>query len=446
MKKWKKITVFILTAFMSGFFASQSFASNDIVFRSIDVLNIGDGKATIKWVTDKSTKGTVYFGSNVNDLSRKTGYSRYDQRHEIVLTGLEKKKTYYFKIVAIDQAQNQKEAYVQSFSTKEMERTELVKPVFLEQKVLQTTSNAVALSWKTNEETNAVVYYWIEDSDFDKAKKRGIKSFRTSHEIFIYKLLANKRYHFRIEAKDRSGNMSSKYFSVNTHSYSDKDLELKISSIVPLSFERGNIFPRRVVIELKTNLVTRVYVRYGTTPGKYKKKSVIPQTSSRDHKITISDLEPNTTYYYQIRASNGLYKKKFASRGMSFITAPLTNELKSGTLVQGSDFKVYVISGTEKLWIKTAEIFSKLGYKWDWIQRVDSSILNEYKEGRSIKKANRYLDGTLVKYPFTNAVYLIESGRIRPFSSAEEFIRGGYDWNKVITMPKRTRYKIGEYL
>ncbi len=446
MRNWKKIGVFVLMTFMSSFFAFQSFASNDIVFKSIDVLNIEDGKATIKWVTDSKTKGTIHFGKSVNNLSKQTGYSRYDQRHEIVLTGLEKKKTYYFKIIATDQAQNKKEAYVQSFSTKGMERTELVKPIFLEQKVLQTTSNAVALSWKTNEETNATIYYWIDSLGASKAKKSGIKRYATSHEVFIYKLQASERYHFRIEAKDRSGNMSSKYFSVNTHSYSDKNFELKISSIVPLSFERGNIFSRRVVVELKTNLVTKAYIRYGIAPGKYKKKSVVPKSSSRNYQISISDLEPDTVYYYQIVASGGLYKKKFTSRERSFITAPLTSKLRSGTLVQGPDYKVYVISGSEKLWIENADVFNKLGYRWDWIQKINSSILNEYKEGKSIKNSKSHHDGTLIKYPNSNAVYLIENRKKRPISSAESFIRNGYSWNKIITISTRERYRTGEYL
>ena len=446
MKSWRKNMLFTFMIFISILFASRAIADSDIQFRNIEVLNIENGKATIKWVTNNDTTGVVYFGDNVNDLNRKTGYSRYDQRHEIVLTGLEKKKIYYYKIVATDRVQNQKEAFVQSFSTKNMKRTELVKPVFLEQRVVQTTSNATVLFWKTNEETNANIYYWNDSLGADKAKRIGVRNYAVSHESFIHKLEAGERYYFRIEAKDRSGNMSSKYFVINTHDYDDKGLVLKVSNIKPLSFSEGNIFSRRVEIEFRTNLAAKVHISYGTVSGKYRKKSVVSKLSSLNHQITLRDLEPNTTYYYKIITSSGLYKKKFNSEEMSFTTASLASKLKSGTIVKGSDYKVYVISGSEKLWIKTAEIFSKFGYKWDWIVQVDNTVLREYKEGRSIQKIGRHLDGTLVKYPNSGAVYLIEKGKIRPFSSAETFVRMGYDWNKIITISKRVRYKIGEYL
>ena len=446
MKSWRKNIVFVFMIFISTFFAFRAIADSDIQFKNIEVLNIEDGKATIKWVTNNDTKGIVYFGDSVDDLSRKTGYSRYDQRHEIILTGLEKKKIYYFKIVATDQAQNQKEAFVQSFSTKNMKRTELVKPVFLEQRVVQTTSNATVLFWKTNEETNANIYYWNDSLGADKAKRIGVRNYAVSHESFIHKLEAGERYYFRIEAKDRSGNMSSKYFVINTHDYDDKGLVLKVSNIKPLSFSEGNIFSRRVEIEFRTNLAAKVHISYGTVSGKYRKKSVVSKLSSLNHQITLRDLEPNTTYYYKIITSSGLYKKKFNSEEMSFTTAPLASKLKSGTLVKGFDYKVYVINGNEKFWIETGEIFSGLGYKWNWVQTIDNIYLNEYKEGKSIKSTKSHPDGTLIKYPNSYVVYLIENRKKRPISSAESFIRNGYNWDRIITVSTREKYRTGKYL
>jgi len=448
MKNWKKGIIFIFMVYLSSLFISPIFANTntEIEFKSIESSNIEDGKATIKWVTNDQTKGLVYFGDNVNSLSRNTGYSRYDYIHEVVLTGLQKKKTYYYKIVAIDQAQNEKEAFVQSFSTAKMKRTELIKPVFLEQKVLQTTSNATAISWKTNEKTNATIFYWTDDLGVSKAKKIGVKGYNINHELFVHKLKANERYYFRIEAKDESGNMSTKYFTVNTRDYDDKNINLKITNIEPLSFDKGNIFSRKVIIELKTNLVSKVSIRYGTVPGKYKKKTTVSSFSSLKQRIIINELEPNTTYYYQIITSSGLYRKKFNSGEMSFTTAPLRGALESGSLVKGSGYKVYLISGNEKLWIESGEAFSNLGYKWDWIEQVEDTILLGYKDGKSIKKSGKHVDGTLVRYPNSGTVYLIDGGKKRPISSAKRFNQMGYDWGKIITISTRERYKVGEYL
>ena len=446
MKNRKIYIAYILIISIFFVYGPQTFASNDIEFKNIEVLDIEDGKATIKWFTTSSTKGVIYFGKSPDDLDRSIGYSRYERRHEVILSGLEKKKKYYYKIVAVDLAQNQKEAYIQSFSTKDMKRKELIKPIFLEQKVLQTTSNAVALFWKTNEETNAVISYWIDSAGINKAKKKVIKKYSIDHESFVLGLKAGKKYYLKIEAKDRSGNRSSKYFTVNTFNYNDKDLKLKISRIEPLSYDMNNIFSRRAVIDFRTNLVTKVYIKYGTTPGKYNKRSIISKLTSLDHQIVLSDLKPETTYYYRIVASKGLYNKSLTSGEMSFITTSLKGELRSGSLVKGSDYKVYVISGDKKRWIESADMFNKLGYKWDWIKQVHNAILGGYEDGKSIKTAKKHLDGTLVKYSNSYAVYLIDNGKIRPFSSAEAFVKNGYSWDRIITIPKREKYKMGEYL
>jgi len=106
MKNCKKYIVYILLISALFAYSSQTLASNDIEFKNIEVLDIEDGKATIKWFTVNSTKGVIYFGKSPDDLDRSIGYSRYERRHEVILSGLEKKKKYYYKIVAVDLAQN----------------------------------------------------------------------------------------------------------------------------------------------------------------------------------------------------------------------------------------------------------------------------------------------------------------------------------------------------
>ncbi|MCK4891568.1 MAG: fibronectin type III domain-containing protein, partial [Candidatus Pacebacteria bacterium] len=187
-------------------------------------------------------------------------------------------------------------------------------------------------------------------------------------------------------------------------------------------------------------------IKYGTAPGKYKYKTVVSKSRQLDHQAVLTSLEPDTTYYYKITADSSFYKKKKITSEMTFKTKPLAKKIPNGSLVKGSGYKVYVISGNEKLWIESADVFNKLGYGWDWIQTIDNVFLNEYKEGKSIKKTTSHSDGTLIKYSDSHAVYLIENRKKRPFSSAEVFIRKGYDWNRIITISKKEKYKTGEYL
>ena len=444
MKILTKIALVIAVIFFSAGYGYQAMSFAE--FKNIEVYDIENGVAKIKWFTPNwQTKGIVYFGEDPDNLNRYTGHSVYNYYHEAILTGLKKNKKYYFKIVAIDRLNNEKGSFVQSFSTKDMKRDDLTKPVFREQRILQVTNNAIALSWTTNEETSAVVYYGIVGENLNKTAR--IKSFKKEHELLIYKLKPGTRYNLKIVAKDKEGNEAiGKYFVFNTSDYEGKGPDLFIKDIKPLSFDEELIFSRRVTVNFKTNLVARSTIKYGTAPGKYKYKTVVSKSRQLDHQAVLTSLEPDTTYYYKITADSSFYKKKKITSEMTFKTKPLAKKIPNGSLVKGSGYKVYVISGNEKLWIESADVFNKLKYRWDWIQTIDNVFLNEYKEGKSIKKTTSHSDGTLIKYSDSHAVYLIENRKKRPFSSAEVFIRKGYDWNRIITISKKEKYKTGEYL
>ena len=50
-----------------------------------------------------------------------------------------------------------------------------------------------------------------------------------------------------------------------------------------------------------------------------------------------------------------------------------------------NDPRVYLIEGTTKRWIKTADIFIQRGYKWQDIGLVNQTDLNFYQEGSAIE-------------------------------------------------------------
>ena len=444
MRNWLKITLIILLA--ATLTGGVPEVSAEVKFSNIKVYDIENGTAKLKWTTrGQFTRGIVYFGNDPDNLDRWTGYSAYDYYHKVALTGLKKNKTYYYKIAAIDKLQNKTESFTQSFFTKGMKREETVKPEFKEQKILQVTNSAVALAWTTNEETNAVVYYGIDPDNFKKTAK--YKSYHKKHELLIHKLKPGKKYYLKIVAKDRSGNKSSKFLRFNTHDCGDAVYKLTISDVAPLSFDEKMIFSRKAVIEWKTNLVAKSAISYGVKPGKYKKKVTASKSRRFKHQIVLSGLEPNTTYYYKISAYDSLHKKKATLKEMSFTTRPLKRYYKNGSLVQGlGGYKVYVINGNNKLWIETADVFIGLGYKWNWIEKVDEVFLREYSGGGSVTKTKKHPNGTLIKYAHSAAVYLLENKKKRPFSSADSFIGKGYSWDRIITISKKEKYKTGEYL
>lgn len=108
------------------------------------------------------------------------------------------------------------------------------------------------------------------------------------------------------------------------------------------------------------------------------------------------------------------------------------NTMRDGSLILGSDGKVYVISDGKKRWITTESVFNSLGYKWDHVIRISDANLNSYETGDSVTTTTTHPNGALVVH--NNAVWLIQNGQKRPFFNVLAFEGNGYDWGKLITI------------
>lgn len=443
MKIWLKIMIFLTISFVSSIsFIPEVFAA--VRFSNIKVTEIENGSAKIEWKTDVETMGVVYYGESAGKLDKKMGYSLYDFDHDLVITGLKKKKTYLFKIVAINERETPKEteSFLQSFSTKNMTKEETVKPVIADAKIIDVISTAIAISWTTNERTTATIYFREESEKSHRSVGYGGLAFY--HERVISGLRPGKRYYIKITAADKFGNKSTQYLYSNTRTGNVP--ALTISNIEPLSYDEKLVFPRSVILKWKTERITKSAVSYGTNLANLNFSADDPSPERKlKHEIRLINLEPGKTYFYKITATDS-FSNKASSKTMSFTTPFPRKELASGSIVIGSGYKVYVIEGNTKHWIKTADAFIKLGYKWNWVEKVEDYLLNDYKEGIAITSAKTHLDGTLIKYANSPAVYLLESGKKRPFSSAESFLRRGYNWSRIIIISNKEVYKTGEYL
>lgn len=116
-----------------------------------------------------------------------------------------------------------------------------------------------------------------------------------------------------------------------------------------------------------------------------------------------------------------------------------------GVLIKGTSEKVYVIENGLKRWIKTADIFNKLGYSWANIALVSENLLNNIPPGKEIGSASQYPNGTLIKGN-DPPVYLIEKGIRRWIPNPQIFTSLRFKWQNIIKVSDKTlnRIKNGE--
>jgi Purple acid Phosphatase, N-terminal domain len=417
------------------------FVNADVSFSNIEVFEMINGRAKLKWTTNEYTRAEIYYGLDQNNLDRFMGYSVYTPWHETVLSGLEKDKIYYFKIKAIEESGEITESFLNTFSTEDMEDN--IRPEFESANVLHTTHDAVALEWITNEETRATIRY---GADLDNLTGTTYyDDHQKEHRMFVYALPIGERCYLEIIAEDRDGNFRTKIINTNTRSSGSYDLRL--FDIKPLNSDSDLITTRTANIKWKTNLVAKGVIYYGSDPYRLDDRVYVSGSNNLNHEVQMENLTPDTNYYYKVKSYDSMYNKEATSDLKSFTTKALNAEYQAGDLLKGSDSKVYVIRRNgQKSHIKDEEVFLNLGYQWSWIKTVADLDLAEYEEIEEIINIDCHPDGTLIKYFDTNVVYRMEDCRQRPFFTAKAFTKRGHEWNRVITMPLGKGYQDSDYL
>ena len=315
MKTWLKIALIIALGINS--FAYGFSVSAQISIYNIQIAEIKDGQAILKWTTNEDARSEIYYGLEATKLDKKLSYPA-KKNHQANLYGLEDDENYYYQIILYSGEGEKLTLYPRSFSTKDMVDTKA--PSFIDAQVIQTAGNAVAISWQANEKVAAEIQYYKEGNSTKKTTKK-VGSYKKYHEYFIYNLDTYSEYYIKITIRDKAGNKKSTTVDVNIYGQFNKASVITIKNIEPLSYNSNLVSDNQATIKFKTTLPTKSYIKYGTDPDRLNKKIQINEEQiSTNHQITISDLKPNTTYYYNIYAYGSLYKKKSEAKGLSFIT------------------------------------------------------------------------------------------------------------------------------
>lgn len=91
---------------------------------------------------------------------------------------------------------------------------------------------------------------------------------------------------------------------------------------------------------------------------------------------------------------------------------------------------VFRINNSKRQAFSSAELFENLGYKWDKIIKTSSDEIALYPYESSVK----YPDGFVLRQEKDSTVYVIESGKKKPFTSEKEFLEAGHKWKDVIVL------------
>lgn len=113
-----------------------------------------------------------------------------------------------------------------------------------------------------------------------------------------------------------------------------------------------------------------------------------------------------------------------------------------GTLVKGTGSTIYVIADGKKRPIGGPSVFARLGYKWNWVQKISDAELAQFSIEIPVTSTSTYPEGTILREKGKNVFYVIEGGEKKLVGATEAVAARGQKWEKAIEISKTILNKI----
>ena len=303
-----------------------------------------DHRAVISFATDQSAKCFVeYKEAAVAEYATtdKSTDSEFVKNHSIPLIDLAAQTAYDYRITCWDSVDSNIQAYrgfgtesdalLPSFTTLREGVSDSgssandgdAPEILSGPQISEITGESATVTWTTDELANSSVIYNLDGSDFSRMESNplvnsSVANYTKTHSVVLNGLIPATKYLFSVVTSDSAGNIGqSSQLSLTTKEPSS------LSSVKVLSKALN-----QATITWETGEATSSIVEYGLTTSYGETKE--SQAKTKDHEITISDLESGQTYHFRVKGED--------SNGNLFASSDNTFEPKSPPKI--SDFKV----------------------------------------------------------------------------------------------------------
>lgn len=292
-----------------------------------------DTTAVVAWTTDAPSSAVLKYGTDKNNLNQ-TAQSEWGgaannggNTHRVTIKDLKPSTTYYFAVQS-GQAKGtgtQAASDVKTFVTTAQNATGTVKDqvtVTVQPTAQNVTASGATVNWTTSGPTRSVIRYGTEKNNL---KLTASATPGTNHSVELKNLEAGKTYYFEVMShenlKRAEGSFQTPVTATAAASGTVSD-HVKIQA-GPVA---QNVSDKAATLWWMTTDDTRSVVKYG------KDKNNPDQTAQAEagtsHKVTLNNLEPNTTYYFVIMSHENLKRGEGSFQTESTQTAADAKKLR----------------------------------------------------------------------------------------------------------------------
>jgi len=284
-----------------------------------------DTIATVLWDTATSSDSYVYYSTNAdlsNPLNAGTATSTQSGdvfSHQVVLTGLAINTAYYYYVKSTDSAGNVSTNTNSGVYYTIPAARNVTPPVISNISTPVQSSTAVAVLWQTDKNASSKVYYGTSSGTYPN-----ITSLNSTLSIYHSTLLSSTTlntiggatdvsvssnaltpettYYFIAVSTDAAGNTAtSSESSFSTATAPD----ITAPGISSISIPSSTLKSSSAVVTFTTDEVATSSVQY-TVTGAGSWTTVNDDTLGLAHSVSLTNLTPNTSYTYQVRAGDAV--------------------------------------------------------------------------------------------------------------------------------------------
>ena len=298
------------------------------------VINVTHQSAVIRWQTDEPANGVIEFGLSAAFGSSES-HAALRQHHNMTLTGLEPGTLYHYRVTSKDAAGNGPTTSAAGTFTTAATADDSSPTVTREPVIVHRTDTEAVIAWETDKPSDTVVEYDASGG----GKYRASQAEKVQkHQITMTNLSANTTYNVSISSTDAGGRtVSAKAGKPVTFlalgevtsdagtgisakvGFMTNSLPDTTAPVIAAAPSVTGIGSDRATVTWSTDEISDSQIFFGTTADNLiLSAGSIEQIGS--HRLVLTKLKANTTYYYRVQSSDLSSNGPAKSALLSFTT------------------------------------------------------------------------------------------------------------------------------
>jgi hypothetical protein len=302
--------------------ANSSFTTNSAVagpvISAVSTSALSSTSVTITWTTDQASSSLVNYGTTTGYGSSSTPNSSLVTSHSVTLTGLTPGTTYDFDVVSANSSSVSSTSANNIFTT-----TAAAAPVISNVATSALSSTSVTITWTTDQASSSLVNYGTTTGYGSSSTPN--TNLVTSHSVTLTGLTAGTTYDFDVvstNASSVSGTSSNSTFTTSVATGTPPN----VSYVADWGISNTG-----ATVTWSTDQLSTTQLAYGTTTA-LGQLSPLQATLASSHGVTLTGLNPGTTYYFVAQSTNAGGTTGYSTQ-FSFTTTGSSAPVISGVTV-----------------------------------------------------------------------------------------------------------------